>query len=1067
MKINHILSIFFVLLNIQLVTGQTYNFRNYTDENGLDEAYIYHISQSATGLLHLSTGEGLSVFDGNRFISYKNKMVSENFVTTHFIDTRGIVWIGHNQNGASYLQQGKFYNLKNPKIADYKVTRITQDEKNNIWISTLGGGMFRVDEEFNLHAVASGSVTSINSFCFIPDGRLIVATTEGIRLMKTLPGNKLELVSSDPTFADKNIKQIIPASETASSFWVLAEGDGIYRVERKGLSFSISLHIQNELNSEKQNITSIYGDQGGNLWVGLFGEGLRKIIIDPKDRTSFSVLKIDKSNGLKNQYIQSIYQDNEGNMWFGTFGGGLIEKPVEKFSFFGAREGIRNTNIKKLITDKDGNLWMGTDKGLMYFNKQGNSFTFFDGGNGFVNDKVTALMFDSKNDLWIGTAENGIYQLNLQKLKFDNFSSKNKLTHLSVNCIIQKENTILIGTTEGLYSYDLINNQTETVTTANGLLHNNILDLFSDSKNRLWVSSHGSPPYYIKERKVVPFKNISGLRSFNINSATEDRKGNIWLATDGDGVFCYDNSTFTNYTAKNGLLSDYCSGIITDENNSVWVTHRNGLSEKKDFHNAFNSISNKSGLMFYENNPNAVHKDHFGNLWFGTAQGIIHYDADMGNSNEVIPKLFITGISLNGVQYPASEQIKKKYGYYSLKVDYMAISLTDPQSIKYKYRLLGVDTAWRSTTFTNADFPRLNDGEYVFEVIASNANGIYSPVPTRISLMIEPPVWKKMWFYFLLVTSIAVLAYISVYIRITNLKKVQILLQDTVKQKTFLLQREKEEVEKIKVELEHKNKDITDSINYAKRIQDSLLPPEHLMNKLFLKKYFILYKPKDIVSGDFYWTAPLKINENITLSLAAVVDCTGHGVPGAFLSIVANDFLKQSLNMSNARKINDILDQLNRSIISTLNQSSGSKVKVKDGMDVALIGIDYNSKTLYYSGANNPVYIYRRLEDKTQLVTLHPTKQAIGLITENIVNYECNEFDLEPGDTIYLFSDGYADQFGGKNDKKLNHRRFKEILAQASELPVGLQRNFLEKKFEEWRRDTEQTDDVCVMGIRI
>jgi serine phosphatase RsbU (regulator of sigma subunit) len=142
-------------------------------------------------------------------------------------------------------------------------------------------------------------------------------------------------------------------------------------------------------------------------------------------------------------------------------------------------------------------------------------------------------------------------------------------------------------------------------------------------------------------------------------------------------------------------------------------------------------------------------------------------------------------------------------------------------------------------------------------------------------------------------------------------------------------------------------------------------------------------------------------------------------------------------------------------------------MKVKDGMDIALIGIDYNRQTLYYSGANNPVYIFRKLKDKTQLIILHPTKQAIGLINENIGKYECSEFDLLPGDTIYLFSDGFADQFGGDSDKKLNHRRFKEILSQAFELPVGLQRNFLEKKFEGWRRDTEQTDDVCIMGIRI
>ncbi|MCE3228651.1 MAG: hypothetical protein K0S32_3202 [Bacteroidetes bacterium] len=1067
MKLKYILFLIFSLTEVFRGYTQTYNFRNYSEENGLNDEYIYCISQSSNGFLHLSTGEGLCIFDGTNFKTYKNKIISGNFVTTHYIDSKGTVWLGHNQNGVSCFKEGKFFHLKSDQLKDHKVTHITEDIQNNIWVSTLGGGLFRIDVNMNVACVSPEEIKEINWFCFIPGGEIIVGTSDGLKLLKRSGGNKTELIHTISFFDYKNVKQVIPASEKASSFWILVEGEGVYKIERNGLSFTENLHIQNELNSEKQKITCLFADQAGNLWVGLFGEGIRKVILDNKNNSSFTVLKMDKNNGLKNQYIQSIYQDNEGNMWFGTFGGGLIEKPIEKFSFFGAKEGLQRTNIKKLVNDDQGNLWIGTDKGLCYFDKTTNSFHFFDKNNGFVTDRITALHYDSKNQLWIGTSENGVYKYDKSKLKFEDFSKKNKLYNLSVNCIIEKENRILIGTTNGLYSYDTETNETELVTTTNGLLHNNIIDLFSDSRGRIWVSSHGSPPYYIYERKVVPFKNIPGLNSFNINCVTEDKNGNIWIATDGDGVFKYDNKLFSCFTDKNGLLSNYCSGIIADDNNSVWVTHRNGLSEKKEIHTLFNSITNKNGLLFNENNLNAIHKDNYSNLWFGTSQGIVHYDSDMGGNNEVIPRLFITGISLNGVQHPASESIKKKYGYYSLKVDYKAISLTDPQSIKYKYRLLGIDSFWKSTTFSNADFPRLNDGDYVFEVVASNSNGIYSSVPARISLRIEPPIWKKMWFYFLLITMIVILTYVSVYIRINSLKKTQILLQDTVKQKTFLLQREKEEVEKIKVELEHKNKDITDSINYAKRIQDSLLPPESLMNKLFLKKYFVLYKPKDIVSGDFYWSAPLKINEQVTLSLAAVVDCTGHGVPGAFLSIVANDFLKQSLNTNHGRRINEILDQLNKSIISTLNQSSDSKIKVKDGMDIALIGIDYSSQTLYYSGANNPVYIFRKVSEKAQLTILHPTKQAIGLINENISNYESCEFDLLPGDNIYLFSDGYADQFGGNDDKKLNYRRFKEILSQACELPIGLQRNFLEKKFEEWRKTTDQTDDVCVMGIRI
>ncbi|MGZ6540093.1 MAG: PP2C family protein-serine/threonine phosphatase [Bacteroidia bacterium] len=240
------------------------------------------------------------------------------------------------------------------------------------------------------------------------------------------------------------------------------------------------------------------------------------------------------------------------------------------------------------------------------------------------------------------------------------------------------------------------------------------------------------------------------------------------------------------------------------------------------------------------------------------------------------------------------------------------------------------------------------------------------------------------------------------------------------------------------------------------------------MNRLFNKKYFILYKPKDIVSGDFYWSASLtRQTEAHPLSLAAVVDCTGHGVPGAFLSIVANDFLKQCTIDKEVKNTNEILDYLNRNVSSNLNQSHNSKMRVKDGMDIAMIAIDYKNLKLYFSGANNPAYIYRQVKENIELIILKPTKQAIGTISRDILKYELQEIDLLPGDTIYLFSDGYPDQFGGTRDKKLNYKRFKEILAQAFELPIGLQKNFIEKKFSEWKLETEQTDDVCVMGIRI
>ena len=271
-----------------------------------------------------------------------------------------------------------------------------------------------------------------------------------------------------------------------------------------------------------------------------------------------------------------------------------------------------------------------------------------------------------------------------------------------------------------------------------------------------------------------------------------------------------------------------------------------------------------------------------------------------------------------------------------------------------------------------------------------------------------------------------------------------------------------------KITLEYQNEEIKSSIRYAKRIQDSLLPPNEIMDELFHHNYFVYYNPKDIVSGDFYWAAPVTTNGEMStrLSLAAVVDCTGHGVPGAFMSIVGSNFLKQSLTDKNVNNTAEALDFLNKKIISTLNQSTNTETKIRDGMDVALIGIDYSKNKLYYSGANNAIYIIRKHSINAELITLKPTKQAIGSINDSIINYSLETFDLIKGDTIYLFSDGYPDQFGEVENKKLNYKRFKAILMEAFEMPIHQQRIHLASSFEKWLGKAEQTDDVCVMGIK-
>lgn len=259
--------------------------------------------------------------------------------------------------------------------------------------------------------------------------------------------------------------------------------------------------------------------------------------------------------------------------------------------------------------------------------------------------------------------------------------------------------------------------------------------------------------------------------------------------------------------------------------------------------------------------------------------------------------------------------------------------------------------------------------------------------------------------------------------------------------------------------LEEKNKEITDSITYAKRIQSAILPPQKLF-KQNLNNSFILYKPKDIVAGDFYWME--QVEKTI---LFAAADCTGHGVPGAMVSVVCNNGLNRSVREYELTKPARILDKT-REIV--LKEFEKSEEDVKDGMDIAIVSIEENETTgnysLQYAGAHNPLWIIRKRAEEVE--EIKADKQPVGKYAEE-KPFTNHEISLQSGDTIYVFSDGYADQFGGERGKKFKTANFKKLLLSIQEENMERQQILLDEAFEEWRGKIEQIDDVCVIGVRI
>ncbi len=281
--------------------------------------------------------------------------------------------------------------------------------------------------------------------------------------------------------------------------------------------------------------------------------------------------------------------------------------------------------------------------------------------------------------------------------------------------------------------------------------------------------------------------------------------------------------------------------------------------------------------------------------------------------------------------------------------------------------------------------------------------------------------------------------------------------RDEIKSQRDIVTIQKEQLEEI-------NKKITDSINYAKKIQEAVLPISE-QARTCLGEHFILFKPKDIVSGDFYWTT--KIDEWL---IVAVADCTGHGVPGAFMSMLGISFLNEIVRKKEITKSNEVLNELRKEVINALQQR-GIQSEQKDGMDIAFIAFNTKTRMCQFSGANNPIYIVKQKESSAdingqELIEIKPDKMPVAI--HPVMNdFTYNEFQLNKGDILYLFSDGFADQFGGERGKKFMYKQFKELLLSNAAKPMPDQKELLDITITAWIGNDEQTDDITVLGIKI
>jgi len=1090
----------YLLTNIVLLLcfgsalAQELKFAHITSDQGLSMGVVNCVLQDSKGFMWFGTQDGLNKYDGYNMLVFKHNPVDSNSLSNNFIyslyeDKNGILWVGTNGGGvdAYNLSTGKFKHFKsNPNdknsISNNNVRSIIEDSEGFMWFGT-DEGLNRYDKK----------------------------TKTFVRYLNDK--NNPKSLSNNATWC---LRQ-----GSDGNIWIGTYGGGLNMFDTKSQTFKSYIQLDEKGNQKFENankVRSIYEDKEGIFWIGTYGDGVE--IFDPKTGKFLRNLKNDAKdkNSLINDRVTSITEDAQGVIWIATYGGGVDQyfKKTGSFRHLSFDEknptSLNNNQIKCVFHDNVGSVWMGSEGGgvNVYF-RSSSKFKHYkkrdDSENSLKSNVVLALLQDDEGLLWVGTGHGGVSSLNLETDKYTHYPELSNANNNSVLALYQsKDGTIWVGTWGGgLNSY---NKKTKKVTSYKlfkEFSNATIVSIFEDNRGVIWVGTYGGGLFACDFKKdiFINYTTDNGLSSNNIYCITQDIKGNIWVGTEGGGacilnplterIITYEREEKTNsissntvnhiylddkgmvwfattnglnkfnpstehfdhYFEKDGLPNDYVYCVMPDSKGNLWITTNKGVSKfntrvENIDGSAFRNYDVNDGLQGLEHNQGAFFKSKSGEMFIGGVNGFnaFYPEKIMDNPNPppvriISYKRFGEEVLLDTLIYDKKIlELSWRQNFFSF--DFVALAYQMPTKNKYSFKLEGVDEHWSPpSTQRYASYTELRGGDYIFRVRAANNDGVWNDDGVTLFIRINPPFWQTKWFYVLCVILVVGGFWGFLKYRTSAIKRENKLLEEKVEERTQ--------------ELAQKNKDITSSIQYAKRIQLAILPPLEQIYRHFPDS-FVLYKPKDIVSGDFYW-----FGVKGGIKIIAAVDCTGHGVPGAFMSMIGHNLLNQIISENGIIQPDQILNALHNGVQAALKQGT-NVVDTSDGMDVALCAIDTANNEIKYAGAYRPIYVV----GENKFEKIEADKFPIGGSQLDVERkFKCHTIKYQKGDAVYMSSDGYADQFGGVKGKKFMVKRFNDLLLSVYTKSMKEQEAILEKTFEEWRGEYQQVDDILVVGIKL
>ena len=1084
---------FFFSLICFLVTSfvhsQNIKFKRLSIEEGLSASSVNTIFQDSQDFIWIGTQDGLNRYDGYHIKTFKTDQnslssISSNFINCMFEDEEGSIYIGTNDEGLSVYNKytETFTNYKSGlgtnTLSNNSVSFITSLNSNEVMIATADGlNIFnKSTKQFSIVKTNNGNNVS-NLTCILKDSKSQVYVCSYGEGLFEYNLNKNELVNcplsksilgksnTDNTSEKLNMRCL---TEVNGTIWCGSdEGIIVYNPEKKSFSHCINFDADSKYNNR---IISFANDQNSNyIWIGTWG-GLMRYNIH---NGSYILNTFDElnQNSISNDKISFLLTDNRKNLWVGTLDKGIniYFSSSIKFPLYNKTDGLTNDYIYSIIQSKNKTIWVGTEDGLYTLNSNSTKFNnVSDIIKKYQAQTVLSLLEDREENIWIGTYGQGIIIYDPRTKTTSKVLGDNSSVGTITKIIQDSHGTIWAGTfAAGLFAINPKTHTFKQYTEANGLSSNTIYCIREDvNDNTIWVGTlkgginilnfvNSTDKPFVTIYKHIENKN--SISSNSVNNIYKDINGIYWIGTsNGLNRFDSETKTFTIFTEKDGLPNSYIYDVIPDKDHNLWLPSNFGISKfnpsvVNDNGSAFKNYNTKDGIQAREFNQGASFLCKDGKIIVGGVSGLNYFDPKEIKDNKATPKAYIYSFSRQGKEITADSSILfKKHIELSYKENYFTFELISldyisPEKNKFMYKLEGYDNEWSSPSHVRfVSYTELPGGNYTFKIKTTNSDGVWAESPYQITIKVIPPWWKTIWFYVTITIFSTTLIFLFIRYRTNSIKKENKLLENKVTERTK--------------ELAEKNRDITSSIEYAKRIQEAILPSKELIFAR-LKNAFILYKPKDIVSGDFYW-----FGEKDNYKIIAVVDCTGHGVPGAFMSMIGHNLLNQIVSEKGVFDPGIILEKLHKGVQSALKQGHND-VDTNDGMDVSILSLNTDTRECLWSGAFRSLVI---VNDEGDIEKIDGNKYPVGGAQLDFERkFTTHVRNLHKNDCLYMFTDGYADQFGGIKGKKFMVKQFHDNLKSIHQYSIFEQQKELENKFNDWRRDFEQVDDVLVIGIKL